>query len=169
MKVGCLSICVDLLGPALTRLPQGVEAITALTASDPQDVYATPAQLDSELMTLTFLPRSKWQTLLNIEVIQVGQLSLYSRGRLTEILPTSNEISQKSLQSLWNRRPSSSLLSPALNTVSIFPSPRKKEKQRKVLSQPGVWCPSRVNSCGSSMRRMLMEIVRKSSEMASPY
>ncbi|KAG8900228.1 hypothetical protein FRC00_013830 [Tulasnella sp. 408] len=49
---------------------ESVEAIVALTASDPQDVYSTPAQLDNELMTLTFLPRSKWQTLLNIEVIQ---------------------------------------------------------------------------------------------------
>lgn len=87
MKVSCLGTCVDLIGLVLTRLSQGVEAITALTASDPQDVYATPAQLDSELMTLTFLPRSKWQTLLNIEVIQVGQLSLYSWGRLTGILP----------------------------------------------------------------------------------
>ncbi|KAG8927888.1 hypothetical protein FRC01_006761 [Tulasnella sp. 417] len=49
---------------------ESIEAIVALTASDPQNVYSTPAQLDSELMTLTFLPRSKWQTLLNIEVIQ---------------------------------------------------------------------------------------------------
>lgn len=55
------------------KISPGVEAIVALTASDPQDVYSTPAQLDGELMTLTFLPRSKWQTLLNIEVIQVWQ------------------------------------------------------------------------------------------------
>ena len=49
----------------------GIEAFAALTVSDPTDVYATPTQLDEELMTLTFLPRSRWQTLLNIEVIQV--------------------------------------------------------------------------------------------------
>ncbi|KAG8987295.1 hypothetical protein FRB90_003486 [Tulasnella sp. 427] len=49
---------------------ENVEAIVALAVSDPQDVYSTPTQLDRELMTLTFLPRSKWQTLLNIEVIQ---------------------------------------------------------------------------------------------------
>jgi hypothetical protein len=29
-------------------------------------------QLEGELVTLTILPRSKWQTLLNLEVIQVG-------------------------------------------------------------------------------------------------
>ncbi|KAG8878364.1 hypothetical protein FRB97_002578 [Tulasnella sp. 331] len=47
-----------------------VEALHSLIAVDSQDVYTTPAQLDEELMTLTLLPRSKWQTLLNIEIIQ---------------------------------------------------------------------------------------------------
>ncbi|KAG8996931.1 hypothetical protein FRB93_000601 [Tulasnella sp. JGI-2019a] len=47
-----------------------LDALTSLTAGDPKDVYSTPTQLDEELMTLTLLPRSKWQTLLNIEIIQ---------------------------------------------------------------------------------------------------
>ncbi|KAG8930201.1 hypothetical protein FRC02_004503, partial [Tulasnella sp. 418] len=48
----------------------GIDALAALTLNDPEDVYATPAQLDEELLTLTLLPRSKWQTLLNIDIIQ---------------------------------------------------------------------------------------------------
>jgi U3 small nucleolar RNA-associated protein 21 len=38
----------------------------------PSDVFSTPPQLDGDLITLTLLPRSRWQTLLNLEVIQVG-------------------------------------------------------------------------------------------------
>ncbi|KAN0077061.1 Utp21 specific WD40 associated putative domain containing protein [Tylopilus felleus] len=49
----------------------GLEALTGLTIEDrPVDVFSTPPQLDGDLVTLTLLPRSRWQTLLNIEVIQ---------------------------------------------------------------------------------------------------
>ena len=49
-----------------------LNALSALTVSDaPIDVFSTPPQLDGELITLTLLPRSRWQTLLNLEVIQV--------------------------------------------------------------------------------------------------
>lgn len=41
------------------------------------DVFSTPPQLDGELVTLTLLPRSRWQTLLNLEVIQVKLASLH--------------------------------------------------------------------------------------------
>ena len=41
----------------------------------PVDVFSTPPQLDGELITLTLLPRSRWQTLLNLEVIQVINLA----------------------------------------------------------------------------------------------
>lgn len=34
------------------------------------DVFLTPPQLEGDLVTLTLLPRSRWQTLLNLEVIQ---------------------------------------------------------------------------------------------------
>ena len=48
-----------------------LEALSSLTVNDtPQDVFVTPPQLDGELVTLTLLPRSRWQTLLNLEVIQ---------------------------------------------------------------------------------------------------
>lgn len=37
----------------------------------PEDVFSSPDQLSGELATLTLLPRSRWQTLLKLEVIQV--------------------------------------------------------------------------------------------------
>ncbi|KIJ69248.1 hypothetical protein HYDPIDRAFT_81033 [Hydnomerulius pinastri MD-312] len=50
---------------------EALEALTALTMEDkPMDVFSTPPQLDGDLVTLTLLPRSRWQTLLNLEVIQ---------------------------------------------------------------------------------------------------
>jgi hypothetical protein len=49
-----------------------LEALKSLTLdADPVDVFTTPDQLDEELVTLTLLPRSRWQTLLNLDVIQV--------------------------------------------------------------------------------------------------
>ncbi|KAF8626613.1 hypothetical protein AX15_004783 [Amanita polypyramis BW_CC] len=48
-----------------------IQGLSALTAQDaPVDVFSTPPQLDGELVTLTLLPRSRWQTLLNLETIQ---------------------------------------------------------------------------------------------------
>jgi len=38
-----------------------------------EDVFSSPDQLAGELATLTLLPRSRWQTLLKLEVIQVGK------------------------------------------------------------------------------------------------
>jgi U3 small nucleolar RNA-associated protein 21 len=58
-----------------------LEALTALQVTDtPADVFSTPPQLDGELITLTLLPRSRWQTLLNLEVIQV--CNLYSTTQI---------------------------------------------------------------------------------------
>lgn len=37
-----------------------------------EDVFSSPDQLAEELATLTLLPRSRWQTLLKLEVIQVS-------------------------------------------------------------------------------------------------
>jgi len=48
-----------------------LDALSALTVQEvPEDVFSTPPQLDGDLITLTLLPRSRWQTLLNLEVIQ---------------------------------------------------------------------------------------------------
>ncbi|KAF8334258.1 Utp21-domain-containing protein [Cantharellus anzutake] len=47
-----------------------LDVLGALTLQDnPPSVYTTPDQLEEKLVTLTLLPRSKWQTLLNLEVI----------------------------------------------------------------------------------------------------
>lgn len=56
--------------PNLSSL--ALSALSALTVNDtPSDVFSTPPQLDGELITLTLLPRARWQTLLNLEVIHV--------------------------------------------------------------------------------------------------
>lgn len=53
------------------RLYLALDALSALTVQDkPADIFSTPPQLDGELVTFTLLPRSRWQTLLNLEVIQ---------------------------------------------------------------------------------------------------
>ncbi|KII88291.1 hypothetical protein PLICRDRAFT_54133 [Plicaturopsis crispa FD-325 SS-3] len=50
---------------------EALEALSALTVEEaPADVFSTPPQLDGDLVTLTLLPRSRWQTLLNLEIIQ---------------------------------------------------------------------------------------------------
>lgn len=50
---------------------EALEALEALGMEDkPTDVFSTPSQLDGDLVTLTLLPRARWQTLLNLEVIQ---------------------------------------------------------------------------------------------------
>ncbi|KAJ7741593.1 Utp21 specific WD40 associated putative domain-containing protein [Mycena maculata] len=50
---------------------EALDALSALTVEDtPEDPFSTPPQLDGDLITLTLLPRSRWQTLLNLEVIQ---------------------------------------------------------------------------------------------------
>ncbi|KAJ3549357.1 hypothetical protein NMY22_g922 [Coprinellus aureogranulatus] len=48
-----------------------LEALEALKVDEKDvNVFSTPPQLDGDLITLTLLPRSRWQTLLNLEVIQ---------------------------------------------------------------------------------------------------
>ncbi|KAG7447991.1 Utp21-domain-containing protein [Guyanagaster necrorhizus] len=48
-----------------------LDSLSPLSAQkESTDVFITAPQLDGELITLTLLPRSRWQTLLNLEVIQ---------------------------------------------------------------------------------------------------
>ncbi|GJJ12631.1 hypothetical protein Clacol_006874 [Clathrus columnatus] len=58
--------------PSLQGLAEddALEAMAAMTLKDETDLFVTPNQLDEELITLTLLPRSRWQTLLNLELIQ---------------------------------------------------------------------------------------------------
>lgn len=63
---------VHLVLCTIADLNPALEALEALGVEDkPTDVFSTPSQLDGDLVTLTLLPRARWQTLLNLEVIQV--------------------------------------------------------------------------------------------------
>ncbi|KDQ12262.1 hypothetical protein BOTBODRAFT_189275 [Botryobasidium botryosum FD-172 SS1] len=48
-----------------------IEGLSEMQLGDSRGVYTTPDQLDGELVTLTLLPRSRWQTLLNLETIHL--------------------------------------------------------------------------------------------------
>ncbi|KAI5824692.1 Utp21-domain-containing protein [Schizophyllum commune Tattone D] len=53
---------------------EALDALSALTVQDPiADLppTATPPQLSGDLITLTLLPRARWMTLLNLDVIQL--------------------------------------------------------------------------------------------------
>ncbi|KAI0333500.1 Utp21-domain-containing protein [Cubamyces sp. BRFM 1775] len=64
---------VDVALPSMQGVAEdeALEALSALTVQEQStDVFVTPPQLDGDLVTLTLLPRARWQTLLNLEVIQ---------------------------------------------------------------------------------------------------
>lgn len=58
----------------MTNIPfLALEDLSALVVHDrSQDVSAPVLDLEGEVVTLTHLPRSRWETLLNLDVIQVG-------------------------------------------------------------------------------------------------
>ncbi|OCF43580.1 U3 small nucleolar RNA-associated protein 21 [Kwoniella heveanensis CBS 569] len=47
-----------------------IEGIEAIGAPEFTDIYTTPDQLTEGLLTLSLMPRSRWQTLLNLETIK---------------------------------------------------------------------------------------------------
>ncbi|RSH91126.1 hypothetical protein EHS25_010302 [Saitozyma podzolica] len=47
-----------------------IEGLEAVGAPEYTDVYTTPEQLTEGLLTLSLMPRSRWQTLLNLETIR---------------------------------------------------------------------------------------------------
>jgi len=59
---------------SLTQFLPELEALASLSIPDKPSVFSTPAQLDSELITLTLLPRARWKTLLNLDIITVRSL-----------------------------------------------------------------------------------------------
>ena len=60
-----------------------LEHLSTLTVhNQSQDVLDSMPDLDGEVVTLTHLPRSRWQTLLNLDVIQV-RLSISLSATLT--------------------------------------------------------------------------------------
>lgn len=66
-------VCSDQNASTLLITSTALNALAAMKLDGPSaDVFSTPDQLDSEMLTLTLLPRARWQTLLNLDVIQVG-------------------------------------------------------------------------------------------------
>ncbi|KAL7415398.1 WD-repeat protein [Mrakia frigida] len=49
---------------------EALKGIELVGEAEYRDIYTTPDQLSEELLTLSLLPRSKWQTLLNLETIK---------------------------------------------------------------------------------------------------
>ncbi|WWC70746.1 uncharacterized protein I206_104697 [Kwoniella pini CBS 10737] len=47
-----------------------IEGVEAIGAPEFTDIYTTPEQLSEGLITLSLIPRSRWQTLLNLETIK---------------------------------------------------------------------------------------------------
>lgn len=60
--------------PSMHGMDEEEEAVEGLALSalhdTPKDAFVAAPQLEGDLVTLTLLPRSRWQTLLNLEVIQ---------------------------------------------------------------------------------------------------
>jgi len=48
----------------------GLVGITPVGQAEHHDIYTTPEQLTEGLLTLSLIPRSRWQTLLNLETIK---------------------------------------------------------------------------------------------------
>lgn len=140
-----------------------LDALSALTVEDaPHDVFSTPPQLDGDLITLTLLPRSRWQTLLNLEVIQVCVLFILLRVLLTLIY--SNATNRKSRRRLQNKPPS--FFQHCLElSLGSFLNQNKKSQTR--TSRPSDWNRLqphlRVYSSTNYLQRMLEETVRDSS------
>jgi U3 small nucleolar RNA-associated protein 21 len=56
-----------------------LEDLSALVVHDrSQDISEPMPDLEGGVVTLTHLPRSRWETLLNLDVIQVGFYNLLS-------------------------------------------------------------------------------------------
>jgi len=129
-----------------TNLFAALEALTALTMEDePVDVYSTPPQLDGDLVTLTLLPRSRWQALLNLEVIQVCAIDHANCGKVVlKSLERSNEINPRNLLKSPNKHPSSFQLCLVSNTGLELT--RNKPKVRKRPDSTKLWQPPKVYS-----------------------
>lgn len=135
-----------------------LEALSALTVQDqPADVFITPPQLDGDLVTLTLLPRSRWQTLLNLEVIQVRHLhALAVSVPCTETRhDCSNVTSPRSHRSSL-RRPLSSCLR-CLGSSSVSRSSRRRQRRRSKRIRTGSSArqgPPKASSSPSYLRRI---------------
>lgn len=102
----------------------------------PQDVLGSLPDVDGEVVTLTLLPRSRWQTLLNLDVIQVSIPYHPSFLRIQLILDISAETSQKSLQKPRRRHRSSYPHFQVLKRGSWFKKKDRKRRHRGDRTKP---------------------------------
>jgi hypothetical protein len=58
--------------PLVITLTKALAGFTPVGAPEYTDIYTTPDQLTEGLLTLSLMPRSRWQTLLNLETIKVS-------------------------------------------------------------------------------------------------
>jgi hypothetical protein len=94
--------------------------MASLEINSSEDVFSSPKQLEGDLVTLTLLPRSRWQSLLHLDVIQVRSSSPF--GKSSSLIPSSyhrRETNRKKLRRLPRRRRFSCQPYLVLNTGSI--------------------------------------------------
>lgn len=49
-----------------------IDGLEDVGAPEYREIYTTPDQLSDGLLTLSLIPRSRWQTLLNLDTIRVS-------------------------------------------------------------------------------------------------
>lgn len=54
-----------------------IEGLEPVGEPEKTDIYTTPEQLAEGLLTLSLMPRSRWQTLLNLETIRVSRTTVF--------------------------------------------------------------------------------------------
>ena len=110
-----------------------LEDLSALVVHDPsQDISSPMSDFEGDVVTLTHLPRSRWQTLLNLDVIQVGFYT-FPFYLFHSYWTNSKEISQKSLRRPQKRRPFSCLHLQGSNHGWWF---QKKKRRRHPQRNP---------------------------------
>lgn len=112
------------------------------------DVFSTPSQLDGDLVTLTLLPRSRWQALLNLDVIQVCAMDRADGKVVLNSLEPSNEINPRNPLKGPNRPPSSFRLY-LLSNIGLELT-RNKPKTRKRPGSTKLWQAPKVYSIKNS-------------------
>lgn len=58
---------------------EALEGIELVGEPEYTELYTSPEQLEGGLLTLSLLPRSRWQTLLNLDTIRVSRSRLPRR------------------------------------------------------------------------------------------
>lgn len=114
-----------------------LEDLSALVVHDQpeDDTIALMPDMEGDVVTLTHLPRSRWQTLLNLDVIQVSLCTFLCNSYALTLWITSNETNQKSPQRLQRRHHFSCLLFQASKRGLWSKRKKKRRRQRRSLKR----------------------------------